>query len=644
MQIDKIEIFNIGPYRREVIEIDQKPGVSIIWGDNGTGKTTLVNIIKYAFFGVFFGGKHKTNPKLKTFNKDAKDEGETSFSVRLKMRYNGDQYELIREQNLRDPTKVPTSDLDFKETVTLKKNSNVLNVDQSNKVLSEIMPKDISRFFFFDGELLSEYEELLEEDSDLGSIIKESIEKILGLPALKHGEKVLTDIKNDYQNKFVKSQRDEKSLSEETAAYDAVTEKIDQTRKKIVEDKAKREELIQKLESLREEMKSNEKIIRLTAEEKQLKATIEQTKPRLEKARTDLIANAPNLWKSMIKVRAQEAIGLIRGPLDELNKKSNDYQNYLKLKEGASICPVCKRPLDNAHELHAVDDLTPVERDKLQEYSNLNLKLRSLSNSQEYNLVVKTLEESYKQMESTIDSAEIRIKTIREEIGLTSEDTKEIEKIQVEHTRCAKELQGYEDAIKTLEEELSNDLATQQRLYDKIKTHSSPESKLIAKKRDVCEEIATILTKCKESYRDALKQKVEADASDLFFKMIDPGFYSALRINDNYGLDLIDLKGDIVPARSSGFEQMVAFALIGGIHKNAPIDGPTIIDYPFGRISGNNKLRVAKIFPELGKQVIFLPFFEEINENELRATLGDKLLREYKLNRVGTYMTHIEDY
>ena len=44
------------------------------------------------------------------------------------------------------------------------------------------------------------------------------------------------------------------------------------------------------------------------------------------------------------------------------------------------------------------------------------------------------------------------------------------------------------------------------------------------------------------------------------------------------------------------------------------------------------------------KYISFVGFFEEINENELRATLGDKLLREYKLNRVGTYMTHIEDY
>jgi DNA sulfur modification protein DndD len=45
----------------------------------------------------------------------------------------------------------------------------------------------LSRFFLFDGELLQEYEELLIEGSEQGRQIKESIEQVLGVPALING-------------------------------------------------------------------------------------------------------------------------------------------------------------------------------------------------------------------------------------------------------------------------------------------------------------------------------------------------------------------------------------------------------------------------------------------------------------------------
>ena len=48
------------------------------------------------------------------------------------------------------------------------------------------MPERISRFFLFDGELLNEYETLLADLDQQAQVVKESIESILGVPALQN--------------------------------------------------------------------------------------------------------------------------------------------------------------------------------------------------------------------------------------------------------------------------------------------------------------------------------------------------------------------------------------------------------------------------------------------------------------------------
>lgn len=60
----------------------------------------------------------------------------------------------------------------------------------------------------------------------------------------------------------------------------------------------------------------------------------------------------------------------------------------------------------------------------------------------------------------------------------------------------------------------------------------------------------------------------------------DPDYVS-LKINENYGLSMVHVSGELVPLRSAGFEHVVALSLIGALHKNAPLRGPIIMDSPF---------------------------------------------------------------
>ena len=115
-----------------------------------------------------------------------------------------------------------------------------------------------------------------------------------------------------------------------------------------------------------------------------------------------------------------------------------------------------------------------------------------------------------------------------------------------------------------------------------------------------------------------------------------------MRINDNYGLNIILQDGTIVPGRSAGYEHVVALSLIGALHKNAPLQGPIIMDSPFGRLDPTHKSNIVKVLPSMANQVILLVYTDEIDEQLTRESLSNALLSERRLTRVSSMHTKIE--
>ena len=61
-----------------------------------------------------------------------------------------------------------------------------------------------------------------------------------------------------------------------------------------------------------------------------------------------------------------------------------------------------------------------------------------------------------------------------------------------------------------------------------------------------------------------------------------------------FGLHIIKADGTAVPNRSSGYEQVVAIALISALHKNAPIAGPVFLDSTFQRVDSLHKMKTLQ--------------------------------------------------
>ena len=639
VRIKSVRIRNFGPYIDETMEFPQDDGVCFVWGENGSGKTTLLNIFKYAFFGTLFDGKYKQHSKAEAFNKET---DERFFGVTLNFESNDDEYELSRFQHIRDGVAEPRLNVDFKEELILIRNGVSLSKDEAVRTLNQLMPADISQFFFFDSERLSVFEKLMdEEDSDgLGQKVKESIEKILGIPVLKNCLMILNDIISDYDRKISKAvMKDDKSDAVKDT-YKKVCFKLDNLKSDLITKEANRDDLFNRAADLEEKMKSSIKILRILERKRNLETQLDIAQNNLARLKDTLREHTGNVWISMLTSCISDAESAILPRYAELDMKVNFNKIYAKKVDG-NCCPLCQRPYDDSHPKPEMIDITEEEKEEYRKLSNLKNLLDSHKNHPEGKLVMTT-EGEIRETDNRIYSLKREIEDCNTQIGLTSEEEKDYEDLQKEYVIVQKKLDEVSRSIKELESQIKDEEAKKENALRNMEGHSSSETAKLRNRQAFYKNIAKVLERSIETYCESMKANVERDATEFFLKIDKSGFYSGLKINDNYGLGLVDTKGRFVPAPSTGYQHMMALSLIRGIHCNAPVEGPAIVDYLFGHIDENHQSLVAQATPYLAKQVIVLAFKGEFDEQELRSVLSMDLLREFRLVREDSFSTRIE--
>ena len=190
MKLHSLTARNFMPFKGEMeltFPQDEHRNVMIVFGDNMRGKTSILNAVRWAFYGEALGRHSRPIPLQEIVNKDAALADDWRVEVHVKFDANGRTYDLRRVAQRRSLVLTPSKPDDFTRSIHLASDGSVISGDQVETEIGLIAPQQISRFFLFDGELLQEYETLLIEDNQQGRQIKEAIEQVLGVPALTNG-------------------------------------------------------------------------------------------------------------------------------------------------------------------------------------------------------------------------------------------------------------------------------------------------------------------------------------------------------------------------------------------------------------------------------------------------------------------------
>src|SRR5690606_36322322 len=120
---------------------DPQKNVTIIYAENGVGKTTLLNALLWCFYGETTARFEKREEIL---NYDARKAGKSTASVEVLFEHNNSRYIAKRFSSLN-----PASRREF--VVARIDDGSQISLDSPDTFINTVIPKEMASHFLFDG-------------------------------------------------------------------------------------------------------------------------------------------------------------------------------------------------------------------------------------------------------------------------------------------------------------------------------------------------------------------------------------------------------------------------------------------------------------------------------------------------------------
>lgn len=641
LHINNITIRNFRPYYGvKTFEFGKDEGLSIILGDNGIGKSSLIRALKFVLYDEF---DNDSSFKIKNeLNIIAWEEQTYDMYVALDFIYNEENYILKRSRAMKSILSEPKNDVDFISHVTLNKNGKIQSNEETERLLKNIIPKKISEYILFEGETISKYKDLL--DNNKNQEIYDSIRKILGLTILENSQTDLEKQLERYESerfKLAKSQTSNEKLKEQLSRLEEEKITLEEEKNKATLNLNENQE--QKIE-LEDILKNNQRISDLINERTKIETKQSNAKTDIEDYKfsiKELIKNykifSKDFLKDSLKNISPEIIRLIELQESNINKTKNI--NLLKNLLDSENCDYCGNHMGEQEFETITNKILKLEYDFLplndEEKNILETHQAKISRLNELLIEIPLVNNEIKDLEAKIQTKVIlidgytkQIKSIKEQINNLG-GTKDLEQVTKTYSIVENNIGLYKNIIDDCNEKLKDI----QKSIDQIIKKNIVEIDLttIELKIKTTKQLITIFEKAIDSFSNIMRIKVQDDATELFRQISDNNEYDRLEFDDYYGLKLIDKKNRVVPNISSGYMTLITISLIYGLHKNSSLTGTIVLDAPFSVLTDFHRDKIINAFQKLSPQVILLVYKDQIDIHKIREQMQGKLINEYEI-------------
>lgn len=616
-------------YGRQALKL--APGVYVVHGRNGLGKTTLLNAVRWVLYGQYRDRQDRRVPPEVMLNRHARREGLRQFSVELVIAAGSDTY-LIRRTQVVSEVSSPPSEM------YVERNGLPVTAADQGRAVAHLLNEDISRFFLFDGEQLQKYESLLLHEDTASQLIKHSIEQILGLPVLEDAIRDLSAVKDELGKRLARHARQTQKLEQVGARAEQLQAKLDAKRKEIEElralDDEQREIIKDRDEFLLRYEDSMEALKNLEAVESQLVDLSE----RSVQLGALLGEEMRYVWRDVLATALATKLDQLREAQAQLER--NAARQHIRDEAQRSIddgrCALCAEPLSQAGItalkaalLHAEEATTAADTAIVDHLPQLPLLTK---------VAVTGHSDTAVRLDCEIAGLQSREIVLRQDATRLREVLQNVPEQQVA-TAAKERNEAYEAAgrlgelLKRTEEERQTAEEQLRRAQDEIRKEAGVSGDPhLGRALDLADGLLTVFQAAKLKYRDELRIAVEQSASEAFAQLTSEPAFERLRINDSYGLEIVDDRGDVVVGRSAGQEQIVALALVAALNRNATRHAPVMMDTPFGRLDPEHRARVLSFLSHFADQVFLLVHGGEVQDADL-AVIANDIRERYDLHR-----------
>lgn len=621
MKIKKIKYGNFRNFEKEgEIKFSTDGKVTIIYGTNGDGKTTLHQLFQWVLYGKVNFNKTTTPGKLYNLKRGANLSREGSMYVwgEIEFKHENEQYIARREWEY---YKQKNDDIVHKQEgdsfYVQKKNSmgDWKELEDPEALVEEVLPYGLAPYFFFDGETM--IADLKIRGTDSAKTLKKALYSIFELETYENALRDIGTVKN---GQSALGQLERKRLD----AYEKAA-KAQKTKTYIRDMKI----LTEKIEIIEVENSDfNKRVLEYTQRIQEISEIIgtNKSKRELENSRAALqrnITQANDDIKKILLRFGKEIENNYAYLLITAVVKDADQRLYLQVQdEEKNIIPGLTKELlinliKNSNTCLCGNCLDVKARENLEEwkilfppasykstYDKFNRNAAKFSRKYDANVLLEYLKDILAKKKS-IRETEEAIAEIDKSLGGASE----IDDLLDERKRLESDLKDLESKIREnerLKGEFSKDMAIRDKA---VKNHEKAGNEVneIQKKIDflsaASDAIKGLLVSETKEYSQMLMDEIQ--------NLIDSMLTSKreVQLTEDFQLQVKDSYGD--ESKSEGQFAVISFAYIGGIlkvlkshEKLAEKEYPLILDGPFSKLDEVQKRNVATIIPKYAPQVI----------------------------------------
>ncbi len=612
MKINEIEFKNFRNFKDEgkiCCSTDGK--VTIVYGKNGDGKTTLHQLFQWIFYGHVHFNKTTTDRLYNLAYEAERSFGET-FEVlgRIDFDHDGARFYLTRtyiyKKGLNDSEKIG-EDLSL---LRMDDDKNWKPIDRPQEVIDKLLPSGLADYFFFDGE--SMIADLRVKGKDSAGKLRKALFSMFDLDVIESAITHIgrTDLKTTVLGKLylskgsIDSDGDISAVKSNIKSAQTQIEKLSQQLEKDEAEKTVKQNIVR---SISEKIGSTKSKEDYEKQRKALKAQRDLFIKNAESARADFGDDVLDMFpKLLISKAVADAKAKINLKISQNKLPSGISKKLIEhlLSESTTEC-ICGNPLCAESRMHirAYLDMLPPKS-----FSNLYNEFTATARRWGKEFDKERIEKHIKSVLSNDEQAEGCDNQIRE-LDEAEKKSPDIEDLVVGRQQAENDIAELDQQISNLKTELIKYkiyLKKQMETFDKLTIDTQLGVAIRAKIR-IMEQVLDYFKKKLEDESKEYSQKLEKNIQILIDSMLTSK--RTVSVSPEFSVRVTDSFND--ESKSEGQFAVVSFAYIGGILRMLQSEKtlsskeyPLVLDGPFSKLDADQRQNVINMIPEFAPQVI----------------------------------------
>lgn len=635
--------------------------VTIIVGENGTGKTTFAQAFTWCLYGdTTFSDKSLL---CKSTAQDMKANEEQTVSVKLEFVHNNIDYKCTSEQiYYKDASGNLKSKSNRKVQLEYKGKDGQQELVKESQIegeINKILPKELSSYFFFDGERIGNMSKEIAKGKS--KEFPDAVKSLLGLSAFESALKHLNgnynqySVVKQYERSFdTKGNGELKTILEDIFKLDEEKRKIERRITDIEKDLPIIQEEKNKIIS---EQKKYSNVEALIAERKIFEDNLEKEE-RLRKTNVSdyLKAFSDNSYNFFALNMINEAVTTLSkadikdSGIPDIHKRTIDYL----INRGYCVCGTKIEKHSDIYN-HLIEQLKYIPPQSLG--TSIRQFVKIANEKAKHSNFYEDFEEAY----ARIRNNDEEIVKQNEEISKLNKDIAGIDqagiaKLQKDYEHYSQKEQEYILEKGKCEEAIS-------RLENEIKGKEQAKSKF-ANIGDTNKKISTYISYAKYIYDEMQKQyqgeetKVRTEFEktiNLIFKEIYNGGLS-LKIDEKYNIKILvnDFNGYNEDVETSTAQSLsVILAFISAVIKMARANQsggnkllvteayPLVMDAPLSAFDKTRIQTICEVLPNIAEQVII--FINDKDGEVAEANMKQNIGKKFAFRKENEFETYMEE-